>query len=342
MEENVEYPAFYEEMTSAFRQALSMENEVEREVKLKELEQHYTKQNWITPVLAEELQSLFPTSSDIDTANGNQKDLAKFKESMGKCCVPGRQFASCVQFKQAMSILCSKWSFVTVFASNALKCHYRKNMQKHVLHPDVTKRRNIPTKLSFDCPFCIRYSIPRCPRNRNKPGWKPRILLLIKITSMNLHHTCNLTTRSYLHAKSRAGTPSITNLSRRQVKGTSLVSILGIDCKRILLVKIGGSSITQKAELETLNTEALEWFSETIRSTINDNFLSIGRGDDGSKDADYFVDSEKPAIIVVHGAGSFGHHTAKEHGLGGKDAPPADGMSLAPGLVTGIVQTRLR
>lgn len=159
---------------------------------------------------------------------------------------------------------------------------------------------------------------------------------------MNLHHTCNLTTRSYLHAKSRAGTPSITNLSRRQVKGTSLVSILGIDCKRILLVKIGGSSITQKAELETLNTEALEWFSETIRSTINDNFLSIGRGDDGSKDADYFVDSEKPAIIVVHGAGSFGHHTAKEHGLGGKDAPPADGMSLAPGLVTGIVQTRLR
>ena len=152
---------------------------------------------------------------------------------------------------------------------------------------------------------------------------------------MNLHHTCNLTTRWYRHAKSRAGKLSITNISHRQEKGTSLVSILGIDCKKILLVKIGGSSVTQKAELETLNAEALKWFSETIRSTINDDFLSIGGGDDGSKDADYFVDPQKPAIIVVHGAGSFGHRTAKKHCLGGKNSPPADGMSLAPGLVAG-------
>lgn len=111
-------------------------------------------------------------------------------------------------------------------------------------------------------------------------------------------------------------------------KENRLRCIMQVDCKtNILLVKIGGSSITKKAELETLNLDALDWFSKTIRSTLNCKFLSNIDSDTDS--------NEKPSIIIVHGAGSFGHHTAKKYGLRGVSSPPPDGMSLTRDSVTG-------
>jgi isopentenyl phosphate kinase len=109
--------------------------------------------------------------------------------------------------------------------------------------------------------------------------------------------------------------------------------------KNILLLKVGGSSITEKGKLETLDVKALEWFSRTISSTINGNYLSA---DNNERVADSATGSDKPAIIIVHGAGSFGHHTAKRYGLGGKTSPPPDGMLLTKDLLTGIAQTRHR
>ncbi len=104
--------------------------------------------------------------------------------------------------------------------------------------------------------------------------------------------------------------------------------------KKILLLKVGGSSITQKGKLETLDVEALNWFSKTIRSTIDEDFLSC------ENDEPPTLGNGKPAMIIVHGAGSFGHHTAKHYGLGGKASPPPDGMVLTKALQTGIAKTR--
>ena len=81
--------------------------------------------------------------------------------------------------------------------------------------------------------------------------------------------------------------------------------------------------------------EALEWFSRTIRSTIHEEFVSAEDGKTSEAD-------DKPAMIIVHGAGSFGHHTAKQYGLRGKSVPPPDGMALTKDLLTGIAKTRLR
>lgn len=66
----------------------------------------------------------------------------------------------------------------------------------------------------------------------------------------------------------------------------------------VVLIKVGGSSITQKAVKETLNVEALNWFVRTISQL------------------------EGLSFVLVHGAGSFGHHMAKEHGLRGQTEPP--------------------
>ena len=79
---------------------------------------------------------------------------------------------------------------------------------------------------------------------------------------------------------------------------------------KIMLIKIGGSSITNKSEEETLDPEALEWFANLIASSVNESFLSPKVPIDKS-----IQSSTKSKFIVVHGAGSFGHHSAKRYGL---------------------------
>lgn len=78
----------------------------------------------------------------------------------------------------------------------------------------------------------------------------------------------------------------------------------------IVLVKVGGSSITDKAVKETLNESALEWFAQTIHTALSATSRSTS--------------SSRPNLtfVIVHGAGSFGHHTAKEFGLRGQTQPP--------------------
>ena len=70
---------------------------------------------------------------------------------------------------------------------------------------------------------------------------------------------------------------------------------------RIVIVKIGGSSITEKAQLETLNESALDWFSKSIKSAM--------------------MSSVNDRFIIVHGAGSFGHYHAKKYGFKGVSVP---------------------
>ncbi|KAL7487066.1 hypothetical protein ACHAW6_012685 [Cyclotella cf. meneghiniana] len=79
---------------------------------------------------------------------------------------------------------------------------------------------------------------------------------------------------------------------------------------KIIILKIGGSSITNKAQEETLDTESLEWFANLISTSVNESVLSP------SCTFDRYSNSQtKPRIIIVHGAGSFGHHSAKRYGL---------------------------
>ena len=82
------------------------------------------------------------------------------------------------------------------------------------------------------------------------------------------------------------------------------------NCKgEIILVKVGGSSITDKGRFETVNKNALSWFVQTIKRANSE----------GEKNTNF---------IIVHGAGSFGHHTAKEYGLKGISSFPSPKNSM--------------
>jgi isopentenyl phosphate kinase len=89
----------------------------------------------------------------------------------------------------------------------------------------------------------------------------------------------------------------------------------------VAIVKVGGSSITDKARYETLNKTALAWFSRAIASHTSDYFRAPEVKNPSfscyADSVESSCSSFQQAFIVVHGAGSFGHHKAKEFGLQG-------------------------
>ena len=62
-----------------------------------------------------------------------------------------------------------------------------------------------------------------------------------------------------------------------------------------IVLKIGGSAITKKDQFETLKPDALEKTAQQISSALN-------------------ADSP-PSLVIVHGAGSFGHFQASRFKL---------------------------
>lgn len=84
-----------------------------------------------------------------------------------------------------------------------------------------------------------------------------------------------------------------------------------------VVVKIGGSACTRKAEFETLNVGALQSISSQLSALPTEGY----------------------SLAVVHGAGSFGHQHAKEYGVskGSSEAP----LDLTQRLREGFAKTRL-
>ena len=135
----------------------------------------------------------------------------------------------------------------------------------------------------------------------------------------------------------------LVNLRLGLVARAVLVLVILISCciiltqatssDHIILIKIGGSSITDKAIPERINTTALTWFAKTLSSCENNN-------------------NNNNKFVIVHGAGSFGHFQAREYGLQGKtEAPPTSTVvkqqqdrnttALLQYKMQGIARTRL-
>jgi isopentenyl phosphate kinase len=113
--------------------------------------------------------------------------------------------------------------------------------------------------------------------------------------------------------------------------------------KPIVLVKVGGSSITNKAKVETLDEKALTWFSKIISASISEEYLFKNLSERIEEEDQ---NGRKPSFIIVHGAGSFGHHCAKEFGLRGKTSPPRNVKSYKKEdrrrIISGLARTRAR
>lgn len=122
-----------------------------------------------------------------------------------------------------------------------------------------------------------------------------------------------------------------------------------IQPQRIIIVKLGGSSITDKSKFETPNLDALKWVREALCQSIHPSFLSSSSSSSSfPSNGDDVTTNNKPAFIIIHGAGSFGHYHAKQYGLKGELEPPSKGKVMASlssptsmnHYMTGLAQTR--
>jgi isopentenyl phosphate kinase len=103
----------------------------------------------------------------------------------------------------------------------------------------------------------------------------------------------------------------------------------------IVLVKIGGSSITNKGKYESLDEKSLSWFAKSIAKSVSDQY-SFGKmttttsnnDSDGHNQQCSSSSSRKFGFVIVHGAGSFGHFSAKEYGLKGQGRAPPPSSSF--------------
>ena len=109
------------------------------------------------------------------------------------------------------------------------------------------------------------------------------------------------------------------------------------------LTHLGFSNInsknTDKASFETLNRDALQWFAKAIASSLHERFKTLSSTSD--------KENGNASFIIIHGAGSFGHHIAKEYGLKGQEDRPFSTNSLSDASVikrkmTGLAKTRSR
>ncbi|EMA41748.1 isopentenyl phosphate kinase [Halobiforma nitratireducens] len=73
----------------------------------------------------------------------------------------------------------------------------------------------------------------------------------------------------------------------------------------MIVLKLGGSVVTEKDRPETLDGDALERAADAIAAA-----LETGEGSGGDTASD---------LVIVHGGGSFGHHNASEHGVSTTD-----------------------
>ncbi|XP_053249577.1 uncharacterized protein LOC128416223 isoform X1 [Podarcis raffonei] len=91
-----------------------------------------------------------------------------------------------------------------------------------------------------------------------------------------------------------------------------------VDC----VLKLGGSALTHKSQLETLRAESLRGAAALVHK---------------------LREAGQRRCIIVHGAGSFGHFQAKEHGIAsGTSARSADDDNLRCGLcLTRLSVTKL-
>lgn len=111
--------------------------------------------------------------------------------------------------------------------------------------------------------------------------------------------------------------------------------------ERIVVLKLGGSSITDKASLETLDQSMLDWIASTLSNSTHIGYNSCNENE---------VRTIQNKFVIVHGAGSFGHHIAKKYGLKGGHtiAVPSSSYNEEPSdttnidfIMEGLAQTRL-
>jgi hypothetical protein len=148
--------------------------------------------DWLTAGLIGEIESLFPTHSEINHDDDNKRDPHAFQQhKIAQLFASGCIFASFLKhLDQAADMFLGAWAIKKTNHSKSIRCAYSETHEKKdYKHMDLSKRRKLEPSLKsvYKCPFIIRYSfVAYC---KNKALKKPESFYRVKITQVNFHHT---------------------------------------------------------------------------------------------------------------------------------------------------------
>jgi hypothetical protein len=162
---------------------------------LDEQKNELLRKDWLTSGLTYEIQAMFPTPTDIQVNDDNKRDPIAFQHKIAQQFPVGHIFASFKQIDQAADIILGAWAIKKTSHSKSIQCAYSATHdKKDRKHSDVSKRRKLePTlKSVYKCPFIIQNSYAAYCKNMLLK--KPDIFYHVKITHVNYHHTCQMST----------------------------------------------------------------------------------------------------------------------------------------------------
>jgi hypothetical protein len=112
--------------------------------------------DWITVPLKEQIEALFPSSSDIDMTNGN-RDPITFQAACSTMFAGGRVFASSKQLHQASKMFLDAWGVKCVNNGKKITCFYgRRNRDiNRTVNPQRLHEKNLK---GTECNFQINFS----------------------------------------------------------------------------------------------------------------------------------------------------------------------------------------
>ena len=148
--------------------------------------------DFLTEDLRVEISSHFPGSDDIGDEGVRSKD--SFEKHARDLFPSGRLFANYVQLREAVIMFQKAWGASVSHGSSRMSCYYGKPSKKprvSVCEPDKQRIR-VPSLKERLCPFKIQYSI----QGMSGPNKKPRIHFVVKITTVDYEHTCELSPAS--------------------------------------------------------------------------------------------------------------------------------------------------
>ena len=172
---------------------------------MKNVHKQFLKKNWLTPGLCEEIVHAAPKASDVDKSNG-QRDTDAFKKACSLIFPVGRQFASSIQIQQVARDFLDQWAVSSTSFGKQIRCYYSKPPTRYTRPNDYESSiRQSKAPKKCNCPFAIRFQ----PVGHRTHDSKPPSFLMVRVSSVNLNHTCTLSTIFHRSALQSAGRLSI-------------------------------------------------------------------------------------------------------------------------------------
>ena len=183
-----------------FKQLMIMQAHTKQQKE--DVHKKFLRKNWLTEDLSKEIYEAAPKEGDVTKSTG-KRDKESFKLACLSMFPVGRIFSSCIQIQQVARNFLDQWAVSSTCTGKQIRCFFSNPPNRKKKKQEATKRISHDKKCG--CPFAIRFQ----PVDVHYHDKQPASFYKVKVTSLNVKHTCKLSTISHRSALQSAGRLSI-------------------------------------------------------------------------------------------------------------------------------------